>query len=738
MIKDSDYIYKYRFLIALLVFILSLLIRIKGLASFEVEADEIHWVKRSAKIVEKFNKGEFTKLTTHIGHPGVVPALIMAFGQKLFNIGEDPKFLFGRSIDRLTISRLSCALFSSILGSLVFLLGASIIGNRSSLVAGLICGLCPTGIFLSRLAHLDSILTVLVFLSSYFIFKSEFYFFRDLNNSYNSISFRYKIFGAIFWGLALATKPTAMAVIAGLIFYRAFIFTVKRYQLKDFLRYDDFLALIVSHTVFALIFTRLWYHQSDYLKRLKIKSALADLIFTTGSFLHSYFLIFVGLIALTIWYLQRYNLSKSVKRFIYMLSGYMLTLAAFPQIWENIIRFWCWALGLKGLAHYAYGEVTKSPRFGYFEIFLSKIPDHIIIIVVVVLIYLLLQVIKNQGVYRLAFSERISKNLFFNSLVFFLTIGVLWGIMLSVSGKQTSRYLYPIFPLFYLTLSYLVLKIIDSKGKLFQLFASAYLVIPFCFYSFDISPYYGLFYSKITGGIEAAESRGGRLPIYGQKEVNDFLVSNINDDRTRLNIGLYGDIATYKYTLLRDHPSKADLVTYSYPRNHYSYDFIVASRNWVGDLHQIKSTDSQVLDFGVKDFNMQRVYSPNIEFNKTTSINFARVKLHNGRFDAQTKTVLLNPKEKVSKNGLVFSETFLVIKDSDTEVILRLLETVNNNTIKVSFGEEEEGCSNNNQNTGLEIRLACKNSSTKTKNLYVSWVGKDIATIKSIEIIHKK
>ena len=62
-------------------FALSFLLRLPGLASDAPQTDEITWVKRSAVIVRKIKSGEIHEFSSHLGHPGVVPALVMAAGQ---------------------------------------------------------------------------------------------------------------------------------------------------------------------------------------------------------------------------------------------------------------------------------------------------------------------------------------------------------------------------------------------------------------------------------------------------------------------------------------------------------------------------------------------------------------------------------------------------------------------------------------------------------------------------------
>ena len=99
-----------------LLFLLFLSLRVPGIFSLSVQPDEYHWRERSLEILTQFREHNISNLTTHLGQPGVPPALLMAFGDwaasKIGLIGTT----FGEyRFDYLHAARFMCAFVSSLI-----------------------------------------------------------------------------------------------------------------------------------------------------------------------------------------------------------------------------------------------------------------------------------------------------------------------------------------------------------------------------------------------------------------------------------------------------------------------------------------------------------------------------------------------------------------------------------------------------------------------------------------------
>ena len=117
-----------------------------------------------------------------------------------------------------------------------------------------------------------------------------------------------KILAGIIWGLAIATKPTAVFLPLIFVLFNC----VRRYLMRNefgndrmsIIAYSDIAAVLSGIGVLALCYTRLWHHNSDYRVRLGIKSALADNVYSAGIYLQSNFPLLLGAVfsAFSLWF----------------------------------------------------------------------------------------------------------------------------------------------------------------------------------------------------------------------------------------------------------------------------------------------------------------------------------------------------------------------------------------------------------------------------------------------------
>jgi 4-amino-4-deoxy-L-arabinose transferase-like glycosyltransferase len=421
---------KLKIVIAILLYCLALVLRLNGVFYDEPQTDEYLWLKRSKGVIIRL-ESEPLRATTHLGHPGIVPALIMAASEVLVPRVISADSNIGRQLHKpLYSARVACAIIASLAVPILFFGFFALIGFEASLLAALLLLFDPRFIGLSRIAHLDAVLLVLCLISVVAYIHSEL-----------KRSTKLKLTAGIFWGLAIATKPTAVALIFVFIIFKA----IRAASFRDWqqlrIRWSDIWAVVVGHLVMAAIYTRLWLHNSDYRERLKITFPLATDVYRLGRFFqeHYFFSIIISLFLLALCICAARKLRSAPQlvesRFsLYLLAliGF-LTLSIIPQVIENFMRFWKWTSGLSSQVHHSFNKVLPPPEGGYWLEFLSVLPELTLFGVFVSILLLLVGTFKvNLKKYQ----------------YYFLAGAwiVIWLSLLSVSSKQSWRYAIPIMP----------------------------------------------------------------------------------------------------------------------------------------------------------------------------------------------------------------------------------------------------------------------------------------------------
>ena len=340
-------------------------------------------------------------------------------------------------------SRTAIVLVSSLIMPLLFFVAEILFDRRTAIFAALFLALEPQHLGYSQMAHLDAVQTVLVFVTI-----------ACYLHAVERRSVFTKIIAGLFWGLSVATKPTAAALIPGFIAFKV---------IRNFLRpargdtgeraivsWSDVGAITVGHVVFAAIYTRLWVHDSDYLHRLEIRSRLADVLFALGDWLQSeQIIVALAAIAGTILAIVAYR-RRLWRRRRCLLRNLSLRArndpGARPQVIENLVRFWTWTSGLSTTKHRAFGHVFESPPYGYLGLFFSRATE-------VMLLGLVL---------ALVFSLRSIRGRDSQLILSLLVISVLWLLPLEISPKKTWRYALPIVPLLWLSASWGFVRFLDA------------------------------------------------------------------------------------------------------------------------------------------------------------------------------------------------------------------------------------------------------------------------------------
>jgi len=498
---------------SIVLFLITFFLRTFWIDSAPPQADEHHWKTRSFKIVEQYRAGNYAHLTTHLGQPGIPATLAIAAGEVLgerYNDSQNLKYGDPGYFDHLLSGRLSISFITSLLIPVVFLLVASLSGNNFlGFGAGLFLALDPQNIAHSRILHLDGMLTFLATLTAGLFFLAV-----------EKKSVLLKIVAGVFWGLCIAVKPTAGSLIAGFLVYKLLRLLFTKDGERSIICWGDIWAVVVGHIVFALLYTRTWHRPWDYVERMGITNPLTEPLYQLSGWLRLHWVVTAGLGAVILILLFWIVVKLKSRHAFSFASLSVLFSAAFllvPTVFENIILYWTWAFGLKDKYHIAYGKVWLPPEGGYLGILFSRHPDLLTIGVVLGCLIILI---------RLFF---VRKDIFDRFAIFSLILAIFWILPLSISGKQSLRYVQPAVPFlyivaaygFYFILLYLV-KLLPSAIYLVVLLFSA--ASSWGIYEYlNWGPDHQLYCSSLSGGLKNAVAKKRPVPFSGHRQVLDFI-----------------------------------------------------------------------------------------------------------------------------------------------------------------------------------------------------------------------
>ncbi len=546
-----NYSFDRRLWLAFATYLLALAIRLPGLNSQDIRPDETTWLERSEKVLVRLAERPF-EATTHLGHPGLPPALLMASAQwsaKKWNSKIVPKVDFLSPIDRLLASRLAIVFFASLIVPLIYLSLATRFGQSMALLSAILVALDPRHVGYSRTAHLDAVEAVFIFACIACYIRSEI-----------KKEPLVKLLSGVFWGLAVLTKPTAAALVIAFISYRFYHFILltpkAQRRFSSLLPLADVGALLIGHLAMSLPYTRFWVHRSDYLTRLGVQSRLADIVYHTGRWLQAHYWLVALLLFCVIYFAWRQleinrkrgtQITPDLLPAITCLGLVVAGLSAFPQVYENIIRFWTWTAGLSGVIHKAYGQSWSGEPAGYLLILLTRLPEVILLGLIAGIVYLMREILKNPGSNR----GRV--------LLIHCLCATFWMLILNTSGKQTWRYILPVVPSLYLLASFGLISLAGSFRSLLRVPAFPALnkaaLISLCIIQalslFSYAPVFDLYSNSFTSFLHAAPTVTHGAPALGQRQVISLLMAQVRQRESAIYIATVGDTKIWYHQAAR-------------------------------------------------------------------------------------------------------------------------------------------------------------------------------------------
>ncbi len=547
-------------LLAVLVLLAALLPRLWGICASSLHADERHWVERSQRIVHKVTHDP-SRVTSHLGHPGVVPALVMSAGQVFAS--QANRITGAESsdawyLDAVSGSRIANAIFSSLLPLL--LLGALWSWTtplKATSVAALVA-LSPRFIDLSRIAHVDTIHAVVVCLTVFLYLCAL----RDGQP-------RYKFFAGIGFGLCLLCKPTSIALVPGLLLVKAVLARLWTEGFRErSLSWGDVWLVVTALVVFVLLYSRMWSHGGSYIEWRDVSHAGPHVLFEWGKRLGSGLVgavLFVVLGGAALW-LRNVAGRDGAKRWWWhvatLVVGLFLSFLLFPAVWENMARYWMRVFNLTSVKHQSFAGAVRPPTGGYLTFILAEMPPLIVI-------GLLLSPLLFLKRLREALGSTEQQMCIVSAVVFSV-----WLAFLATSSKQSYRYLLPVVPFAYVVAVFTLCAI----GRAFtRTLLPVYGAIGVqCLAFLAVFPAWDLYQSSFAPLLlDPAVRLELQRPRSGQSEVLAFLKAEAKKQGRELYVTVLGDGDVMRREVAR-HFSKADrkLLRFGYYPE-YTADFVL-------------------------------------------------------------------------------------------------------------------------------------------------------------------
>lgn len=547
----------------LAVWVASLALRLWGISDAPLFTDERLWINRAQRLLHRLHEDPISA-TTFLGHPGVPPTILMAVAQKsaaLWNTtwgaaSGEPFFL-----GLVNATRLPVALVSSLLAPLTILLLHRVAGLGVAATAGAALAFDPYLLACSRMAHLDAVMATLCLLTIYFYHCGTIR--GDL---------RLKALAGLSWGLAVATKPTAVFLIPSFVAYRVMREALRRRGLpiageEGIVSWSDFGAVYLGHLLFALIYTRLWFHRSDYLTRLHVHNPLAGGEYALGIWLQQHSLLAITVCAsLLVALLVSANRFRREKRRLHYhlacISAALLSLYLpvwlVPQVVENLIRFWTWAFGLSHEAARAF--VTNVPIAvhpdGYLELALAHLPSAISLAAVGGCVAFLFRR------YRLHISVEGT-----TLLTLLVTLLLFWFVFLGMADKQSWRYALPILVCVYWLAAFFLAQVVPAALRTPRAapLLSTVLIATTLFAATQMGSYGFFFRSDLSGGLSAHIARGYGIEHFTSPKLTALLTDGQRTPGKPRRVMVYGDVPLQSLGIRKFSPQWRDNISFGGP-----------------------------------------------------------------------------------------------------------------------------------------------------------------------------
>lgn len=240
-----------------------------------MQNDEYLWMQRGLSYVRSFASLDL-KDAIISAHPGIVPSILIGTSMILF--AKDFSVHSIQIFDPTFAARLPIVIIGSITPVLTFVLLRRIISEKVAFIASLFIALDPIHIAYSRIAHLDSTLTL------FFTITIITYFIGEQNNK-----IYWKYLSGIFFGLTILTKLTGFLILPILFIYKLLILlskdTFKSVRIRTIFSIHDILPLIIGIAIYVALYPKMWENPLSFFSyNTQIVSNFVESSHETGNF----------------------------------------------------------------------------------------------------------------------------------------------------------------------------------------------------------------------------------------------------------------------------------------------------------------------------------------------------------------------------------------------------------------------------------------------------------------------
>ncbi|MCB0358931.1 MAG: glycosyltransferase family 39 protein, partial [Bdellovibrionales bacterium] len=577
---------------AVAIYAVAVLARIYGISGPAPIPDELLWEKRVATFVAHAERGEWSQVSSHLRHPGVVPTALMAIAEPMRSawhglIGEPSDT--PQQFDRLAAYRMANGIVSSLLPVVVFGLSSLFFGMLYGALTGLFVALDPQLIALGRVAHIDGILCVLVALTvaAYFLAAER-------------GQLRWKMTAGICWGLALCTKPTAFLLVPAFLAWKMAnrfpVARMKQVETEPVVAWSDIWAVLLGFIVVGGTYTRLWVHDDTSLGRLRVSSGVADSIFSSGLWLHQHAFVAgaaaLALVCSSLLWFARWRLPGRLRFHLtnlsFLLGAVVSLITIAPITAENLIRYATFAFAL---SHESSNEWLnwKPAAWGYLEWLVRAIPSFVTIGVIASVGWLVETAMRHRRSPRAAYRLR--------ALLLALIVTLVWAAGISLASKQSLRYALPIAPFLYILAVYgwaASAHFIGSRfglGRQTAIAATTALLSVHAAATVHAYPRFHLAFSDISGGLKSARTHRLKFHFGGQESAISFLQDiAARDPFAPLTVAVRGaDSGVFIEAAKRARSRHQPLLEFRHDLSPLLTDYVVLVGGFAEDIRELRT-----------------------------------------------------------------------------------------------------------------------------------------------------
>lgn len=521
--------------------------RFWDLGGHSLYPDELIWMDRGRKMVDALRERQFRKATAHLGHPGVVPAALI--GASFTHFGRSATPRAPAPVSPLVAARLPIALVGTATCLLLFLVGQRACGAATAFWAALFLALYPSHIALSRVAHVDSTLTLFFSLSVLCYLLAV----REGSPGWN-------FFSAVCWGMALLTKSPALILPLILLVWKILMRLRERRGSVRLCALSDLAWLGAGLGTYFLLYTRLWCGTQEtgwapYLAGVPSVGVLAVAGDTLSSPLPvaAVWLVLaagIGIIVLPV--LRGEGSCAAVLKRRPLVKYILVTTAclAFIQIFHRPLMNELFhsskaaRIGTLGHVKWWMGRVVlQPPRWFYLFMLAVCMPPVTLACFIFGAFCSVRLILRREGDWGA-------------SMLWLMTVIVFTAVM-SASNKMGFRYIDPVIPFVCLIAASGLEAILDSCARMRpsrapgRILAAAVIVSAGVAALWNVHPEYALYYNALIGGPRGAAAITSVGYAEGTKQAVHYLKARVREEDSICTPGL---IAEFNYHWNHDPP----------------------------------------------------------------------------------------------------------------------------------------------------------------------------------------